>query len=376
MMVDLGKVRERIDEVDNKIKSLYMERLELTTDVAKYKIENNMPVFDKDRETKKIEALTGDIEDVELRADVARLFNKLMADSKKKQYKMIKSDPTTLFGFESISGIDYDNARIVYQGEPGAYSQAAANVFFNNPVNITNAKTWRDAAEMIKRKDAGYCVLPIENSTEGSVTEIYDILYEYDLSIIGEQVIPIEHALLGVKGAKISDVKEVFSHPQALMQCSDFFKNHPDIKQEKMINTAAAAKMIMEKNDKSLGAIAGAINAKLYGLELIQTSIQDEDNNKTRFVILSKEKNYLMDAKKVSVSFCLKHEKGSLYNALSFLNDNDINLSLIESRPIKDKNWEYRFFVDMEGNLNDINIQLALAGLYNATNDFRIMGNY
>lgn len=375
-MRDLKELREEIDRIDESIKSLYRERLDIAKEVATYKIANNKPVYDADRERDKIKRLTSDLEDNDVRIGVEGLFNRLMADSRRVQYEIITDNKPNLFGFNKIDKISGKDFRIIYQGEPGAYSQAALLEFFGNQGTVTNVSTWREAMEEVKAGLSDYCVLPIENSTAGSVTEIYDLLPEYELTIVGEQVIPISHTLLGVPGTELSDIKEVYSHPQALMQCEGFFTENKDIVPVKTLNTALAAKAVSEQKDKSKAAIAGLINAKLYGLSVIKEDIQDEHNNKTRFIILKKGREFLESANKISVSFLLKHEKGTLYHALSYLSDNDVNLSLIESRPIRHKNWEYRFFVDMEGNLLNKQVQRALSGLIEITRDFRILGNY
>lgn len=375
-MKDLTELRAEIDVIDETIKFLYKKRIKVASEVASYKIANNKPVYDAEREREKIKRLTEDEENRDIKVGIEGLFNRLMADSRRIQYEIITDNKPNLFGFKEIEKSANQNVNIVYQGEPGAYSQAALKEFFGNEGRVSNVSTWREAMEEVKSGKAHYCVLPIENSTAGSVTEIYDLLPEYDLTIVGEQVIPIEHMLLGVPGAKLSDIKEVYSHPQALMQCDGFFKENKDINAVKTINTAVAAKEVSEKKDVTKAAIAGIINAELYGLCVIKPSIQDEDNNKTRFIILKKGKEFLSDAKKISLSFCLKHEKGSLYNALSYLSDNDVNLSLIESRPIRHTNWEYRFFIDMEGNLKNKQIQRALSGLIEITSELIILGNY
>lgn len=375
-MRDLSEIRVEIDQVDGDIKALYMKRLSLAKEVAEYKMSVGKEVFDKKREEEKIQKICEDIDTEAIRIGVAGLFNRLMADSRRLQFEIMREKQDASFGFKEIEKIPGEDISVIYQGEPGAYSQAAAKKFFGEGVLIKNAETWRDAMELVKEKKADYCVLPIENSTAGSVTEIYDLLVEYDLSIVGEQVIPIEHSLLVLPGTELSDIKTVYSHPQALMQCSEFFENNPNILKEKSLNTAAAAKLIKDMGDKTKAAIAGEINAEIYGLSILKTSIQDEDNNKTRFIILAREKQYLKSAKKLSLSFGLLHEKGSLYRALEYIADNDINLSLIESRPIRKVNWEYRFFVDLEGNLSEERVQWALLGLLGVTEELRILGNY
>ena len=200
-------------------------------------------------------------------------------------------------------------------------------------------------------------------------------MVEYGHCIVGEQIIKIEHALLGVPGAKLSDIKTVFSHPQALMQCSQFL-NDNGFKQISVENTAVAAKRVVKEGDKSQAAIASEIAGQLYGLELLKPSIQNNQGNTTRFVILANRKVYQKAAGKISLCFELPHTSGSLYNMLGNFIFNHVNMIMIESRPIPGKNWEYRFFVDIEGNLQDAGVQNALRGIGTEAQNFKILGNY
>lgn len=375
-MRDLSEIRVDIDRVDNEIKSLYQERLSLAFEVAQYKIANNKQVFDPKREAEKLDTLTCDIEDKDIKTGIRELFQRLMADSRRLQHGLVAKEEKEPFGYAPISELSIKNPKVVHQGEPGAYSEAAAREFFKNVKLLENVPTFREAMEKVSKGDCDYCVLPIENSTAGSVTEIYDLLVEYDLSIIGEQVIAIDHMLLGVKGSTLSHIKTICSHPQALSQCSEFIENLPGVEKQEMVNTALAAKWVSLERDKSIAAIGSAINAKLYDLEILEKSIQNINDNKTRFVVLSKNKLFLKNAKKLSISFILKHEKGALYDALAHLSYSGINLSFIESRPTKNTAWEYRFFVDLEASLMEPHVVGALMRLKESTTDMRILGNY
>lgn len=375
-MRPLESIRKDIDVADNSLKELYIKRLSYAREVAESKKESGKPIFDKKREDEKIQAITGDIEDNILKNNLSKFFKSLMTDSKKEQLRLIKDSKEYNFGFSKVDSFSTSMKRIVYQGEVGAYSMLAAKSFFGEDKEFFNTHTFREAIEKVQNQEADCCVLPIENSTAGSVNEIYDLLVEYDLSIVAQQVISIRHALLGTKGTVLKNINKVYSHPQALAQCSRFFDENPGISPVEMLNTAAAAKEVSVKKDTSIAAIAGITNASIYNLEVIEDSIQNEDNNETRFIILSKDKCYTSDADKISITFSLLHEKGSLYNSLSVLNDYDINLSLIESRPIKNVNWEYNFFIDLEGNLSEKRVQWALSTLSDITNGFKVLGNY
>ena len=377
-MKDLLDIRKEIDVIDNQILALYEKRLGLALDVAEYKIANHKPVFDKEREDAKIAALTANCEDAFERQGVEELFLQIMSTSRKKQYQMMAgSVEMDCFGFTKESAFDYAGKRVVFQGVAGAYSQVAMEQFFGTMEDSFSVDTWRDAMEALQRGEADYAVLPIENSTAGAVTENYDLLVEYDVAIVGEQIIEINHALLGLPEAKISDITCVYSHPQALMQCDGYLRTkHPEVEKVALANTAMSAAKVRDEGNIHQAAIAGEINAKLYGLQVLDSRIQDVKGNETRFIIVAPKKQFLETASTVSLCFELPHEKGSLYRILSHFIFNGLNMTRIESRPIREKQWEYRFFLDFEGNLTEEGTRNALVGLQEETHFLRILGNY
>ena len=227
----------------------------------------------------------------------------------------------------------------------------------------------------IDEGSADFAVLPIENSTAGIVNEIYDLLQEYENYIVGEQIIKIEHCLLGVKGASIEDIRTVYSHPQSLMQSAKYLAQK-DWQQISMQNNAFAARKVAQEGDRTQAAIAGEHAAGIYGLEVLQRQINHSDTNSTRFIIVTNQKIFQKDAKKVSICFEVPHESGSLYHMLSHFIYNNLNMTKIESRPIEDRNWEYRFFIDFEGNLADSAVKNALRGLREEARNMKILGNY
>ena len=223
---------------------------------------------------------------------------------------------------------------------------------------------------------ADYAVLPIENSTAGFVINNYDLLLKYKNYIVGEVYVPVAHMLLGVPGAKLSDIRTVYSHAQALAQSSDFLSVHKDWKQIAVLNTAVAAKKVMEEKDPSQAAVASRTAGELYGMEILAEEINNVKGNTTRFLILGKEPVYAKTAGKISVAFEIPHKSGSLYNILGNFIFNNVNMTMIESRPIPEKSFEYRFFVDFEGNLSDAGVRNALTGLAAEASVMRILGNY
>lgn len=376
-MRDLLELRDEIDSIDEKIVQLYEERMKIAEQVADYKISTGKKVFDKEREVQKLNTLTGMTNTSFTKHGIRELFEQIMAMSRKKQYQLLtEHGMTEKPDFKEVEKLDYTNAKIVFQGVDGANSQMAMKEYFGENANSFHVETFRDAMEAIQSGEADYAVLPIENSSAGFVTQNFDLLAEYDNCIVGEQIIKIDNTLLGVKGATKEDISIVYSHPQALMQCSDYLEEHVNWSQKSFVNTAAAAKKVMEDGKKNQAAIANIKTADIYGLEVLEEAIQNNKDNHTRFIIVTSQKIYEHSAGKVSICFEIPHESGSLYHMLSHFIYNDLNMVKIESRPIKDQAWEYRFFIDFEGNLNDGAVQNALRGLDEECNHLKILGNY
>ena len=376
-MKDLKELRDQIDVIDRQIVDLYQERMEIAAGVAEYKINTGKKVFDKEREDSKLATLTALGKTDFNKHGIRELFEQIMSMSRKRQYQLL-----TAHGmyekpdFTEVESLDYHNARIVFQGTEGAYSQLALREYFGEQTDSYHVETWRDAMEAIKNGEADYAVLPIENSSAGIVSENYDLMVEYDNCIVGEQIIQINHALLGLPDAELSDITDVYSHPQALMQCSVYLDKHSDWQRISLSNTAMAAKKVAEDKDRSQVAIGSPAAAGYHGLEVLEMPINHNRFNSTRFIIVTNRKMYEADAKKVSICFELPHTSGSLYNILSHIIYNDLNMCKIESRPIPERNWEYHFFVDFEGNLDDSAVKNAIRGIMEEAVNFKILGNY
>lgn len=236
-----------------------------------------------------------------------------------------------------------EKARIVFQGVEGAYSEAALKQYFGDAVNSYHVRTWKDAMDAIEDGAADFAVLPIENSSAGAVSEVYDLLVEYENYIVGETVLPVNHVLAGLPGSGEEEITRVYSHPQGLMQCEKYLYDHPAMEKVSVPNTAVAACKVVEEQDKSHAAICSAYAASLNGLEVLREQINDSRHNSTRFIIVTNQKIFLKNADKISICFELPHKSGSLYQMLSHFIFNNLNLTKIESRPIEDRPWEYRF---------------------------------
>lgn len=375
--MDLTELRAQIDNIDRQIVELYEQRMEVSGQVAEYKIETGKKVFDKAREEEKIQKVKSLTHNDFNSYGVEELFEQIMAMSRKLQYQMLTEKGSIgRLPFIGVDSLEKEKARVVYPGAEGSYAQAAMEQFFGKNVNSFHVDTFRDAMIAIDEGSADYAVLPIENSTAGIVNEIYDMLVEFENYIVGEQIIKIEHCLMAVPGTKIEDIHTVYSHPQSLMQSARYLQGHASWKQISMNNNAFAARKVAEDKDKTQAAIASAHAAETYGLSVLEQGVNQSETNSTRFIIVTNQKIFLKDAKKVSICFEIPHKSGSLYHMLSHFIYNNLNMNKIESRPIEDRNWEYRFFIDFDGNLADSAVKNALRGLRDEARDMKILGNY
>ena len=374
--MDLGDLRTQIDAVDEQIVDLYERRMDICRQVAEVKIETGKKVFDRDREKEKIAKVKSLTHTDFNKTGIGELFEQIMSMSRKLQYQLLTEKGTIgRLPFIGVDSLGDDRVRVVFQGAEGAYSQAAMHQYFGDAVNSFHVDTFRDACCAIEEGSADFAVLPIENSTAGIVNEIYDLLVEFENYIVGEQIIKIEHCLLGVPGGRIEDIRTVYSHPQSLMQRARFLSEH-DWKQISLPNNAFAARKVAEEKDPSQAAIAGEYAGRVYGREVLKKPVNQSDTNSTRFIIITNQKIFRKDAKKVSICFEIPHESGSLYHMLSHFIYNNLNMTKIESRPIEGRNWEYRFFIDFDGNLADSAVKNALRGLRDEARNMKILGNY
>lgn len=375
--MDLLECRNILDGIDRQIVELFEQRMKVCGDVAEYKISVGKEVYDGAREQQKLEAVSAMAESEFNKIAVRELFSQMMTISRRYQYRLLaEHGKLEELAFSMVDRLPTEGARIVYQGVEGAYQHAAALQYFGEKVDLYHVHTFEDAMKEVAEGRADYGVLPIENSSAGAVINNYDLLTKYPNYIVAEIFLPVSHALLARPEAELSDIRTVFSHPQALMQCSAYLNAQKEWKQISLENTAVAAQKVLEDGDKTQAAVASEIAGKLYGLKPLKTAIQNIQNNTTRFFVLSSQAVYRTDASKVSISFELPHRCGTLYNVLGNFIFNELNMQMIQSRPVEGKNWEYRFFVDIEGNLKDTAMQNALKSIAKEVRNLRILGNY
>lgn len=375
--LDLQEIRKQIDQVDSQLAALIEQRMRLTADVAEYKMQNGKEIYDPVREKERLASVRAMAKTPFGEIAMGEIFAQMMTISRRYQYQVLGSYGNKADGgFKLVENLPTAGARIVYQGVEGAYSHEAALQVFGRDADVYNVPAWDDAMKEVAEGRAAYAVLPIENSSAGAVIDNYDLLLKYDNYIVAETEVSVNHALLGLPDAELSDIKTVISHPQALMQCSEFLKEHRDWKQIQAENTAGAAKRILADGDVTQAAIASPRAGEIYGLKVLKPSINHNRTNTTRFIVLGKEPVYRLDARKVSVCFETPHVSGALYNMLGHFIYNHVNMLMIQSRPILERNWEYRFFLDIEGSLSDGPVQNALLGLKSEAVFMRILGNY
>ena len=375
--MDLLEIREKLDVFDREIVRLFEERMRLCGQVAEFKIETGKPVFDAEREKQKLAAARAMAHGEFNEQAVTELFSQLMTISRRYQHRLLAEHGKTVPPeFEQVDEIPKKNVRVVFQGVEGAYSHIATLQYFGDDVDAYHVVNWEDAMQAVESGEADYAVLPIENSSAGAVSDNYDLLIKYHNYIVAETYVTVNHALLGLPGARLEDIHTVFSHPQALMQSSEYLNSNRQWNQVSVKNTAVAAKKVLEDGDVTQAAVASETAGRLYGLKVLKSSINYNKNNTTRFIILAKKPLYREAADKVSICFEAPHRSGSLYNLLGNFIFNNVNMVMIESRPIPGRNWEYRFFVDIEGNLSQPAVVNALNGIRSEAAVLRILGNY
>ena len=372
-MIDLQESRKKIDEVDKKIVELFEIRMQLAKDIAEYKISVGKPIYDAAREEEKLTSLTALTDNEFNKRAIADLFKQIMSLSRRLQY-MHTDDKSNMF-LKQVENINITkDTKVAFFGETGSYTEQAMLEYFKSEVSGIAMGSFEDVMRAVKEGDASYGVLPIENSSTGTLSDIFDLLAKYDNIIIGEQLIKIEHNLWGLPDAELSDIKVIHSHKQGLLQCSDFLKQSPEIKQLESGSTAGCARLVLEKQDISHAAIASKRAGEVYGLKLLKEAIHNEDHNTTRFIIITGEKIFIRGAQRTSICFELPHKSGSLYHMLSHFIYNNINMTRIESRPINGKAFAYRFFVDIVGALDKAEVKNALHCIEEEALNMKILG--
>ena len=380
---DLSEIRESINEVDQSLAQLFEKRMELVALVAEYKIENDIPILNSEREKQVIDRALESLRDKSLSREMEIFFNELMAISREYQSRYIDEKfvaqtrgSDEAWGISALASRETKKLKIGFQGVEGSFSEEALLNYFGREAMTSSFRFFEDVFMAIDRGYVDYGILPVENSSTGSVNEVYDLLRKYGCHINGEIVLKVKQNLLGVKGASMEDIKEVYSHSQGFQQSAEFFKEHPSWKLIPYHNTALGAKLVSEAGDISRAAVASERAAAIYGLDILKENLNFNSKNYTRFVIVGKDLELDESSDKISVVLTVRHKAGSLCDVLRLFSQEGLNLLKIESRPIMDKSWEYFFHLDFEGNLQDPNVSRIMDQIRSRTTYFKILGNY
>lgn len=378
-MDELQDLRAQIDALDAQIVDLFRRRMAVTEQVGRYKLERDLPVLDRTRETEVLAKKAALVEDG-LKSDVTALFETVMSLSRRQQQRLMgENAPAWLEELRTAvrsARAPLTDPMVFYQGEPGAYAEEAAADFFGEDCRRDRVDGWEDVFAALRAGEADYGVLPIENSSTGSINQVYDLLAKYGAYVVGEQTVRVNHCLMAPKGASFDTLQEVCSHEQGLLQCGEFLKAHPGWTRTAVRNTAVAAKSTAEAGDPARAAIGSRRCAALYGLDILAEGINDNRENFTRFVVVAPVMELREVRNKISALFTLSHQSGTLYRILSVFAHGGLNLMKLESRPIPGRSWEYRFFVDIEGDLTAPGMEESLREAAEAAEEFRVLGNY
>lgn len=368
--MDLNHLRNNIDDIDKQILELFMKRMELCKSVADYKIANNLPVFQGGREQQVIDRIKSLTNDKELESGTAALFTTIMDISKILQNRKMLSDESS----DSYIAPDFENAhKIGCQGTSGANSETAARLIFGEK-QITFYKTFEDVFAAVQSGELDYGILPVYNSTAGTVSSTYDLMAKYSVYAVKEVCVEINHCLAAKNNISIDDIETVYSHPQAIAQCCDFLTAH-GLKTCEYGNTATAAEMVSRSND-NIAAICSVECAEQLGLDIISKNISDCSVNRTKFICISRDIQIDPEADSISVMFNIPDTEGSLYRLLTKFYVNGMNLQKIESRPLKDGSFNVMFYLDFDGKINDPAVKALMNDLDENVEYFRFLGTF
>ena len=375
--MELSEIREKIDAVDDQLLDLFLERMHLSEEVAAYKNEHHLPILNKERERAILAKVTEKSGEKERYA--YHLFSTLFELARSRQAELI--DAPTKVGAQikaalaDINAVFPQTGLVACQGVEGANSQVACDRLLPRG-NIVYVKTFQAVVSAVESGLCKFGVLPIENSSNGSVRAVYELLQDHNLSIVRSTRLCIRHELLALPGVKMSDITEIYSHEQAIGQCSKFLNGLNGVRVIPCDNTAMAAKMVAERGDRHAAAISSHPCAALYGLETVNDEIQDSDNNYTRFICVTKDPVIYAGANRISLIIACDNKPGALYEILSKLAALGINMTKLESCPVTGRNFEFIFFLELEASVQEPGVLAMLEELERSCAGFHFLGNY
>lgn len=376
--MDINECRNEIDRIDDEMLKLYIERMHVCEEIAKYKGENNIPIYDPARERQKLVDVSSRVpEDYSLSA--ASLYSLIMEQSRARQNLLIPRGKTiaqkVVEAIENTDKVFPERAMVACQGVSGAYSQIACDKLFHL-ADIFYCRTFEDVFNAIEKGLCTYGVIPVENSTAGSVNAVYDLMIDHKFSIVKSVRVKIDHCLLVKPGVELKDIKEIYSHGQAISQCSKFLASLNGVKVTEVSNTAVAAQMVAESDRNDVAAISSENCIAQYNLKCLKHSVQDNGNNFTRFICISKKMEIYPGADRTSLMMVLPHRQGSLYRIISCFNALGINMNKLESRPMPDRNFEFMFYFDLETSVYSESFRQLLLSLDELADEYAFLGSY
>ena len=376
--MNLEQSRKTIDEIDSQLTKLFAERMSCAAEIAAYKKENNLPVLDAGRERQKLAAIS-ELVPEELENSARCLYSLIFSLSRAYQHRLLGNDaelPKKIAAaIEQTPNLFPPKAMVACQGVEGAYSQIACEKLFQAP-NILYFSNFEAVFSAIEKGLCQYGIIPLENSTAGSVNKVYDLMLQHEFSIVRSTRLKVDHSLLVRPGTKLSDIREVYSHEQAIGQCQEFLKTLPDVQIIRCENTAAAAKFVAESGRNDVAALASRTCGALYGLAALAECVQDQGNNFTRFICISKKLEIYPGADRTSLMAVLPHEPGSLCRVLSRFYALGLNLNKLESRPMPDRNFEFMFYFDLETSVYSPEFLQLMGELPGLCEEFSYLGSY
>lgn len=377
---NLDFYRDEINKIDNDIIHLFQERMDVVANIARYKKENDIPILDLVRERKKLsEIQSKSPKELETYANV--LYSLLLEISRSYQDRLINTENNLYNSIKEAitesTNISFPkNAMVACQGVDGSYSQIACDRIFGN-ANIMYFETFDKVFSAIENGLCQYGILPIENSTSGSIKDVYDLMIKHNFYIVRSTRIKVDHNLFVKDGVSLSEINEIFSHDQAIAQCSDFLSTlGKKVKITSCENTAVASKLVAESDRRDIASLSSSFCSKLYGLKRLKESVQNNNNNYTRFICISKKLEIYPGADKSSIMMTLQHKPGSLYRVLANIYSMGINLIKLESRPIPNRDFEFAFYFDLETSVYSDEFTQLISNLDKISEDFRYFGSY
>ena len=376
--MDMNDYRKQIDEIDAQLTELFQKRMDAAAGIAEYKKAHGLPVFDPARERAKLTDIASRVRP-EFQGYAESLYSTMFDLSRSYQRKLNASRNDTqeliVEALEKTPNLFPERPIVACQGVEGAYSQHACARIFKSP-NIMYFSSFEGVFRAIDQGLCSYGVLPLENSTAGSVNRVYDLMMQYDFHIVRSVRVKIDHCLLANNGVQLSDIKEVISHEQALAQCESFLKTLPGIKITAVENTAAAARMVMESGRKDIACLSSRDCAELYSLKCLKSGVQDSLSNFTRFICISKKLEIYPGADRTSIMLALPHRPGSLYSALGRLYALGINLIKLESRPLSGSDFEFMFYFDLETSVYSDAFMQVFTDIEGMCSTYKYLGSY